>query len=89
MYADDPVDENCAHILIYVALSSHVKSVRLCLLFSCLHMRLNFFAVMADMIDIRNRCFVNFANFRGHMVLNTALVGLQFIVQANLRQFVP
>lgn len=88
MHAYDPVDENCAHILIYVSLVAHVESVGLRLLFSCLHVLLDLLAVVTHMVDVRNGCLVHFADLGSHIVLNAALISLQFVVQANLRQFV-
>lgn len=52
MHADYPIDEDCAHVFVDVALAAHVESIWLRLLLRVLHVGLDFVAVEGHVIDV-------------------------------------
>ena len=88
MHRDDPVNKNGPHILIDVSLGPHVEAIGLCDLLCVLHVLLDVLAVVAHVVDVRDRGLINLTDLRCHILLNATLIGRQFIVHSNLRQFV-
>ena len=86
MNADEPVYENSSHIFINVGLHAHVEAAWLCLAFCQLHMLLNLIHVEANMVDVSDRGSIDLVDPRVHIVGNTLLIGLQFVVNADGRE---
>ena len=85
---DEPVNQDCATLLIHVGLALHVGRVGLGFALRVLHVLLDFGTKLCHLVNVRVSGHVNSADFADHVLVHPLFVHLPLGAQPDFRQLV-